>query len=92
VTQLIAKAMFDRHAGDDGAIDGAELRNLMRELAQDLSDEEHAEVMARLCLGVGEGMGVGEGSANTLALAVALDLALTLTRRWRGSTPTATAA
>ena len=48
VTQLIAKAMFDRHSGGDGSIDAAELRYLMRELAHDLSDEEHSVVMAKL--------------------------------------------
>ena len=48
VTQLIAKAMFDRHSGGDGSIDAAELRYLMRELAHDLSDEEHSLVMAKL--------------------------------------------
>jgi Ca2+-binding EF-hand superfamily protein len=48
VTQLIGKAMFDRHSGGDGRIDAAELRYLMRELAHDLSDEEHSVVMAKL--------------------------------------------
>ena len=48
VTQLIAKAMFDRHSGGDGSIDAAELRYLMRELAHDLSDEEHSLVIAKL--------------------------------------------
>ena len=47
-THLIARAMFDRHAGGDDEIDAEELRGLMKELANELDDDEHKLVMSKL--------------------------------------------